>query len=137
MTKRILIADDHYVVQMAVFMILKEAFTDLFTDFASTYDEVKEKTASGNFDLIILDIVMPGSIYKAMIKELRTIQKDILILIFTSYEDDIALQYYEAGTNGFLNKLSTPNELILAIEEIFQKGHHFTQNIINQILEKK
>lgn len=137
MTKRILIADDHHVVRVGTFMTLREAFPNVSMDFAVNYDEVKEKVASKQFDLIILDIEMPGSIYRSMIKELKSLHSDIRILIFSSYDESVALQYYKEGVNGFLNKLSESTELITAVETILEKRNYYTAYIIEQMLEKK
>jgi len=137
MSKKILIADDHHVVRVGTSIIVKEAFQEVLIDFAATYDEVKQKLQAEDFDLIILDIDMPGTVYKSMIKEIKSIRNDVLILVFSSYEEDIALQYYKEGINGFLNKLSEPHEIISAIESIFQKGFYYSSYIMGQMVENQ
>lgn len=63
-------------------MLLENNFTRLFIHHAENYAEVKEQLVASRFDLIILDINMPGSIYKKMIKDLKNTQEDVLIMIF-------------------------------------------------------
>ncbi|MGD1317739.1 response regulator [Chryseobacterium sp. 2R14A] len=137
MEKKILIADDHHVVRVGTYIILKDAFADLSFDFASNFDEVKEKVAMKNIDLVILDIEMPGSKYKSMVTELKKLCEDILILIFSSHEESIALQYYNEGAHGFLNKLSEPEDLIAAVQSIFNKGFYYSSAIMGDILEDR
>jgi len=135
MTKKILIADDHHVVRIGTAMILEKNFNHFEVDFAETYDEVKQKIESEKYDLIILDIELPGSILKSMVKEIKAISPETFILIFTSYKENIALQYIEEGANGFLNKQSDPENFVKAVEAIFRDGYYYTTGIINEILK--
>ncbi|WP_126652322.1 response regulator transcription factor [Chryseobacterium aureum] len=135
MTKKILIADDHHVVRIGTAMILEKNLNYCEVDFAETYSEAKKKIESAKYDLIILDIELPGSIFKSMIKEIKGISEGSLILIFTSYKENIALQYIEEGANGFLNKQSDPDHFVKAIESLFKDGFYYTPEIMNELLK--
>lgn len=135
MTKKILIADDHHVVRIGTAMILEKNFNHFEVDFAETYGEAKNKIESEKYDLVILDIELPGSILKSMVKEIKKISEDTLILIFTSYKENIALQYIEEGANGFLNKQSDPDHFVKAIEALFKDGYYYTPEIMNELLK--
>lgn len=135
MTKKILIADDHHVVRIGTALILEKNFNDVEVDFAETYDEAKRKIESEKFDLLILDIELPGSILKSMVKEIKSISPETFILIFTSYKENIALQYIEEGANGFLNKQSDPEHFVKAVEAIFKDGYYYTSEMMNEILK--
>ncbi|OCA78149.1 DNA-binding response regulator [Chryseobacterium contaminans] len=134
MTKRILIADDHHVVRIGTALILEKNFDDFEIDVAATYDEVKEKVRDEKFDLIILDIELPGSTFKSMVKEIKKNNKDILILIFTSYKESFALQYIQEGANGFLNKLSDAETFVKTVEGIFKDGYYYTPEVLNEMM---
>ncbi|MEF9476658.1 response regulator transcription factor [Chryseobacterium sp. 1B4] len=135
MTKKILIADDHHVVRIGTAMILEKNFNYVEVSFAETYDEAKQKIESEKYDLVILDIELPGSILKSMVKEIKAISPESLILIFTSYKENIALQYIEEGANGFLNKQSDPENFVKAVETIFKDGYYYTSEMMNEILK--
>ncbi|WPO91724.1 response regulator [Chryseobacterium sp. HR92] len=135
MTKKILIADDHHVVRIGTAMILEKNFNHFEVDFAETYGEAKKKIESEKYDLVILDIELPGSIFKSMVKEIKIISENTLILIFTSYKENIALQYIEEGANGFLNKQSDPENFVKAIESVFKQGFYYTPEIMHEILK--
>ncbi|ATN06546.1 MULTISPECIES: response regulator transcription factor [Chryseobacterium] len=135
MTRKILIADDHHVVRIGTAMILEKNFDDIEVDFAETYDEAKQKVETEKFDLIILDIELPGSILKSMVKEIKMISEDILILIFTSYKENIAIQYIEEGANGFLNKQSNPKDFVQAVDTIFKEGCYYTPEIMKEMVK--
>ncbi|RQO36746.1 DNA-binding response regulator [Chryseobacterium sp. KBW03] len=135
MTKKILIADDHHVVRIGTAMILEKNFNHFEVDFAETYGEAKKKIESEKYDLVILDIELPGSILKSMVKEIKNISEDTLILIFTSYKENIALQYIEEGANGFLNKQSDPENFVKAVESVLKEGFYYTPEIMHEILK--
>lgn len=133
MNKKILIADDHYVVRLGTRMILEEQFSGIFIDFAENYEQVKQKLYAEKFDLLILDIDMEGSIFKFMVKELKSIQEDIMILIFSTYKEDFAVEYIQEGAKGYLNKLSTDEVLVKAVKSIFEEGYYYPLKVIEQL----
>lgn len=134
MTKRILIADDHHVVRIGTALILEKNFERFVIDFAETYDEVREKLRAVKFDLVILDIELPGSTFKSMVKEIKSISEETLVLIFTSYKESVAMQYIQEGANGFLNKLSNPETFVKTIEGIFKDGYYYTPGVLNEMV---
>ncbi|BAP33333.1 LuxR family DNA-binding response regulator [Chryseobacterium sp. StRB126] len=134
MTKRILIADDHHVVRIGTALILEKNFNEFEIDFAETYDEVKQKVETIKFDLVILDIELPGSTFKSMVKEIKSISEDTLILIFTSYKESVAMQYIKEGANGFLNKLSDSGTFVKTIEGIFKDGYYYTPEVLSEMV---
>ncbi|MGD1317756.1 LuxR C-terminal-related transcriptional regulator [Chryseobacterium sp. 2R14A] len=136
MNKKILIADDHSIVTFGTSELLKNHFNNIKIDCAKDYNEVKEKIRNERFDLIILDIEMPGSTYKFMIKEIKSIQKDILIMIFSSSKEIVAMEYIQEGADGFVNKLSSEKTLIKAVESIFEEGYYYPLKLINQVLNR-
>ncbi|WP_313089991.1 response regulator transcription factor [Chryseobacterium flavum] len=133
MTKKILIADDHHVVRLGTAMILEKNFNHLEIHHAETYEQVKEKVRQESFDLVILDIELPGSILKSMVREIKEICEDILILIFTSHKENIAMQYIGEGANGFLNKLSDSETFVKAVESVFKEGYYYSPAVLNEI----
>lgn len=71
---------------MGAMLTLEKKFKNFVIEYAENYADIKEKIRTERFDLLILDIELPGSIFKAMIKDLKSLQEDLLILIFTSYQ---------------------------------------------------
>lgn len=133
MKKKILLADDHFVVRFGTSMVLESHFDDIVIDYAETYDEVEDKLKSERFDLIILDIDMEGSLYKYMIKELKTIQQDILILIFSSSDESVAVEYIREGAEGYLNKLGSEKNIIKAVDAIFEDGYYYSSKLAHEL----
>ncbi|WP_228444676.1 response regulator [Chryseobacterium shandongense] len=74
--KNILIADGHYVVRTGTALVLKSKLQyHCNIDFAETYSDTKDMVSEKAYDLLIIDIDIPGSIFKAMVKDLKKKQK--------------------------------------------------------------
>jgi DNA-binding NarL/FixJ family response regulator len=135
MSNRILLVDDHLVVRTGVSIILEENFKDLTIFTAKSFPETISFVKENSVDLIILDINIPGGKNREMITDIRAFLPDVKILIFSAYnDDDYACQYIIAGANGYLNKLSSEETIVAAIDSIFKKGSYFTPEIISKIV---
>nr|WP_315027690.1 response regulator transcription factor [uncultured Chryseobacterium sp.] len=137
MNDRILIADDHYVVRAGTALVLESAYPKLTIDFAENYEQVKKMLASHHYNLLILDIDMPGTQYKKMISELKNIQKDLKILVFSGYDKDVAIQYIREGAEGYLNKQSSEEEIKNAVRAVIEKGYFYPVELIGLIIQNK
>ncbi|MEI3791268.1 MULTISPECIES: response regulator transcription factor [unclassified Chryseobacterium] len=135
MEKRILIADDHFVVRAGTALILRSAYPGLTIDSAENYGRVKEFLKTNHYNLLLLDIDMPGTKYTEMISELKNIQKDLKILIFSAYDQNIAIQYIRKGADGYLNKLGTEEDIKNAIKIILETGYFYPPELIPFIIK--
>ncbi|WP_027379770.1 response regulator transcription factor [Chryseobacterium daeguense] len=133
--KNILIADGHYVVRTGTALLLESKLQyPCKIDFAETYHETKEKVTKQLYDLLILDIDIPESIFKAMIKDLKKRQKQLKILIFSAYDENIGIQYIEEGAAGYLNKGASEFEILTSVSAIFEEGYHYTVNMMKKLV---
>ncbi|MDV7695761.1 response regulator transcription factor [Chryseobacterium soli] len=135
MTKYILIADDHDIVLAGTSLILESRIQDIIIHQAEDYPEAIDKISKQKYDLVILDINMPESKNKKMISEIKELDPDIKILIFSAYEEEIAVQYIKEGANGYLSKLSKVDEISEAVKKIFSEGYYYPSTIVNQLLQ--
>lgn len=136
MQKEILIVDDHLVVRTGVSIILEEKLKNIAISTTENYNETLGLLKKKKFDLIILDINIPGGRNTAMIQEIRDTQADVKILIFSVYEEDThACPYIIAGANGYLNKLSDKKKLTNAIDTILKTGNYLTPEIIKELVK--
>ncbi|WP_415328087.1 response regulator [Chryseobacterium sp. MMS23-Vi53] len=136
MSKNILIADDHDIVLVGTTMILESRIQDAEVDQAEDYPETLEKISRKKYDLVILDINMPESKNKKMISEIKSIDPDIKILIFSAYEEEIAAQYIREGANGYVSKLSKSDEISDAVKKIFSDGYYYPSTLVNQLIHE-
>lgn len=103
---RILLVDDHSIVRHGVSLLLKKAFEDVTILHADNFDELLVQLNQKQ-DLLFLDINLPGGNSTKMVEEIRSNYPDLLIMIFSAYDEArYALRYIHAGADGFLNKYS-------------------------------
>ncbi|MBA3447387.1 MAG: response regulator transcription factor [Pseudaminobacter sp.] len=89
---------------------------------AGNADEARRQLAGLDFDLMILDIMMPGETGVELTKSLRT-EKSVPILMLTALsETDSRIIGLEAGADDYLSKPFDPRELILRINNILRRG---------------
>ena len=135
---KILIADDHGIVRAGIRKILeKEIDLQIIGEAGNAY-EVLEFVNKKNFDLLLLDINMPGSGGLDLLRKVRKIKPQIKILIVSIYpEETFALNAFELGASGYLTKESTPEELVKAIDKINGGGkylsEHFGEKLASRI----
>ncbi|SFS89337.1 response regulator transcription factor [Sphingobacterium wenxiniae] len=135
--KKILIADDHSIVILGASIVIKENFPDVQILQAQSYDEVYQHLKQERFDLLLLDINMPGGNNIQVIKEILQIQEDAKILVFSSYEENIyALRYITAGASGYLNKNTAMSELNNAISSIMLRGKYMSEAVKDLYIQK-
>ena len=116
---KILIADDHPIVREGLKQILHEAPDMVVADEASNGQEVLEKVWKNNYDVVLLDISMPGISGLDILKQLKSHKPELSVLVLTMYpEEQYAVRVLRAGASGYLTKESAPDELINAIRKV-------------------
>lgn len=122
---RILIADDHAIVRQGLQQILQEKYTSASFGEASTGNEVLDKIKKEKWDLLILDITMPGRSCLEILKQIKleSIKVPVLILSMHS-EDQYAIRMLKSGAAGYLTKESAAEELLNAIQRVLS-GHKY------------
>ena len=131
---RLIIADDHTVVRKGLKQIFEETPDIEVTDEAPTGMELLEKIKKDSFDVVLLDISMPGRDGLDVLKVLKTDMPELPVLIFTMYpEEQYALRVLKAGASGYLNKESSPEELIDAIRKV-SEGRKYISPYLAELL---
>ena len=116
---KILIADDHAIVREGIKQILAEIPDKVTTDEAINGHEVIQKIWNNNYDLVLLDISMPGRSGLDILKQLKSEKPALKILILSMHpEEQYAIRALKAGASGYLTKESTPLELTEAIKKV-------------------
>ncbi|MEG0851400.1 response regulator [Flavobacterium plurextorum] len=131
-----LIADDHSVVRQGVSLIIKELFLNASIYMAGNFKDIFSKLNEVKIDLLILDVNFPDGNSINVLSEIKAIQPDIKILIFSAYDENIyAMRYLNAGASGYLNKETSEEEMKNAIDSMMLSGKYLTQNVKDRILD--
>lgn len=139
---RILIADDHTVVRYGMARIILEMFPEAITAEAENFSELLTALDGQKFDLLVLDINIPGGNNLQMIDVIRLRQPQVKILIFSGYDEQVyALRCLQAGANGYLMKQSPEEDIRRALTAVLQKEKYSSpavkQQLLNSMIEKK
>ena len=131
---RILIADDHPIVREGYKKILMSQPDMDVTGEAGNGQEVLDLIQKKDFDLILLDISMPGRSGLEILKELKSQKPHLPVMILSIYpEEQYAVRAFRDGASGYLTKASTPKELIAAIRKVSQGGRYVTEALAEKL----
>ena len=123
--KRIIIADDHAVVRTGLQLILDETSDLSITDEANNGQELLDKLGVNEYDLVILDISMPGKDTLDVLKEIKDKWPALPVVIFSMNPDDIhAIRMIRNGASAYINKETNP-EKIIEVLRIVVNGKKF------------
>ncbi|OGW41017.1 MAG: DNA-binding response regulator [Nitrospirae bacterium RBG_13_39_12] len=132
---KILIADDHSVVRKGVKHIISEFFEKVVAHEAVNSAEVIERIRKDDYDLVLLDIAMPGKDGLETLKEIKSERQKLPVLILSMYpEEQFALRAMKSGASGYLTKDSIPEELIKAIQKIIKGGKYVSESFSDELL---
>jgi two-component system, NarL family, invasion response regulator UvrY len=135
MTKRILIADDHSAIRAGVKQICVSEFSSIQFGEAINYDEVFQKLREGEWDIVIVDIDLPGKNGFDILSEIKAENLDVPVLIFSfHHEEQIALRALKMGAAGYLSKDEADLKLIRAINQIWAGQKYFSEFISVELL---
>ena len=131
---KILIADDHAVVREGLKLILTGMSGKLEIDGASNGPEVIDKITDTDYDIVILDISMPGKSGVEVLKEVKSIKPKLPVLMLSVYpEGQYAMRVLKAGASGYITKDSAPQELISAVEKICSGHKYITPELAEKL----
>lgn len=131
---KILIADDHSIVRKGLKQILSETPDMVVTDEAACGEEALDKALKNDYDVIVLDISMPGRGGLDVLKQIRTHKPKQPVLVLSMYpEEQYALRVLKAGAAGYLTKESAPDELITAIQKVSKGMKYISSHLAEEI----
>lgn len=135
MGKSTLVADDHAVVREGIKRIIEETADMVVAGEAVNGWEVLEKARGGDYDVVVLDISMPGKNGMEILKELKRERPGVPVLILSMHpEEQYALRALRAGASGFVTKESAPDELIAALEKVLRGSKYITSALAERLV---
>jgi len=131
---RILIADDHPIVRRGVVHLLKETFKSAQFGEAETSPEALGKVRQEKWDLLILDIGLPGRGGLDVLHELKNSAGSPPVIVYSMYpEQEFAVRALKAGAAGYLTKESAPEELARAIRKVLGGGRYVSDSLAERL----
>jgi len=131
---RVFIVDDHALLRRGIRDILTDGAGIAVVGEAGDYNDLRTKMRELQFDVLVLDVNLPGKNGIDILKTLREENPRIKVLILSMYpEDQYAVRALKAGAYGYLNKTSAPEQLLDAVAQIMA-GRKFITPEIAQML---
>ncbi len=131
---RILIADDHAVVRRGLRQILAEAFKRSVFGEATNSREVLECVWKEPWDIVILDLTMPGRSGLEVLKEIKRERPKLPVLILSMHpEDQFAVRLLKAGASGYMTKESVADELVGAVKKAIAGGRYVSITLAEKL----
>jgi DNA-binding NarL/FixJ family response regulator len=131
---RILIADDHAIVREGLKQIVAETSDMVVSGEAAEGQQVLELIRQGEWDVVLLDIAMPG---RGGIDTLRCLKQEkprLPILVLSMYpEEQYAVRTLKSGADGYLTKESAPEELVSAIRKVSRGGKYVSASLAERL----
>jgi two-component system, NarL family, invasion response regulator UvrY len=131
---KFLIVDDHAVFRRGMKETLGEAFAHVTFGEARTASEALDQVHRDNWDIVILDISLPGKSGLDILDEVRRLRPKLPILLMSVHpEEQYARRGLKAGASGYLTKDSVPEELKTAVRKIVGGGKYVSSTLAEKL----
>jgi DNA-binding NarL/FixJ family response regulator len=132
---RVLIADDHAVVRRGLKQILLDEYGALEVGEAGDAHETLRLAREEPWDIVVLDISMPGRSGLEVLKELKQTRPRLPVLILTTHpEEQYAVRVLKAGAAGYMTKESAPEHLVEAVRKVTAGGRYITPTLADLLV---
>ncbi len=131
---RVLITDDHAILRKGLMEILTENIGDVVCGEARNAEQAIAQVRSREWDLLILDIAMPGRSGVDLLRDLKKEKPQLPVLILSMYsEDQYGKRVLQAGASGYVSKDSPPKELIRAVRKVLAGGRYVSATMAEKL----
>ena len=131
---KIFIADDHEIVREGLKQIVGDTSNMVIAGEASNGHEVLSKVLKNDYDVVVLDISMPGINGLDVLKQIKSQKPKLPILVLTMHpEEQYAVRVLRAGASGYLTKESASDELITAIRKVSTARKYVSSSLAEKL----
>lgn len=133
---KVLLADDHNLVRMAIKALLADVEDIEIIDEAIDGEEAIEKAQTLKPDLLLLDLTMPKVSGVEVTRKLKEQMPDLKILILSMHQEENTInQLIEAGADGYLLKDLQKDDLVKGIKKVLEGEKYFGENVSKILIE--
>lgn len=130
----ILIVDDHAILRKGVIRSLEETKLSVSCDEASNAEEALLKVAAHKYDLVLLDISLPGRSGLDLLKQLSHDHPSLPVVILSMYpEEDYAIRALSLGACGYLTKENASEEIETAVQKVLSGGRYISPSLAETV----
>ncbi|MBB5350445.1 DNA-binding NarL/FixJ family response regulator [Haloferula luteola] len=127
---KILVVDDHAIVRKGMIALLKEEILGLEFDESGSTEAALHQVLAYPYALVIADITLPGRSGLDLLKDLRSTQPKLPVLIMSALpEKDYAVRAFKLGASGYLSKQSAADTLVTAVSRVLSGGRYVSPGL--------
>jgi DNA-binding NarL/FixJ family response regulator len=131
---KILLIDDHAVVRQGLKLILADQFKKAVFGEARNSAEALSRVVKENWDVVLLDITMPGRSGLEALRDIKRLRPKLPVLVLSMHpEDQFAVRILKAGASGYLTKESADEELVGAIKKVIEGGRYVSPSLAERM----
>lgn len=132
--KRVLIVDDHEIVRRGIAALLSEALPEVSLEEAGSYNEAVERLGTGSWDLVLVDIGLPGPSGLALVEEARRRWRGLPVLVVSgSPEREFATLCIRIGAAGYVEKSVAAGEMVAAVRKVLAGGRYISPALAERL----
>lgn len=133
---KVITADDHALIRQGIRHILDKTEDIRVLEEAENGHQLLRKLAAARFDVVTLDLNMPGMDAFEVIEKIKNITPEVKILVLTMFPDQqYGVQVMRAGASGFLNKSSDLTDLVTAIRLVYANKKYIGQSLASKLAD--
>jgi two-component system, NarL family, invasion response regulator UvrY len=131
---KILLADDHTVVRHGLMQILADEFKRATFGEARNTQEALDLVSKENWDVVVLDITMPGRSGLEVLREIKRSKPKLPVLVLSMHpENQFAVRVLKRGASGYMTKESAAVELVGGIKKILAGGRYVSASLAEKL----
>ena len=132
---RILIADDFPLFRRGVKDLLADGLGAVTVGECDNAHDLLEQIRHKKWDVVILDITMPGTTGTDALKQLKAEHPNLPVIVLSMHpEDQYAVRMFKAGAAAYLTKASAPEELVAAVKKVCAGGQYVSPSLGEKLL---
>jgi len=131
---KVCLVDDHTIVRKGLKQLMEDTADIKVTGEAGSASEMFTLLQNEHFDVVVLDISLPGRSGIDALKQLKDINQKMPVLILSMHPpEQYALRVMKAGASGYLTKESAPDELITAIKKVAKGKRYINAELAEEL----
>ncbi len=130
----ILIVDDHSIIRKGLKQILADAFPKAVFGEANDGNEALEQVGKQSWDIVLLDLSMPGKSGLDVLKQMVSSQPNVAVLVLSMHpEDQYAVRVLKTGAAGYITKNTASEEVIGAVQKVLAGGKYVSASLAENL----
>jgi DNA-binding NarL/FixJ family response regulator len=131
---RVLLVDDHAVVRQGLKQVLAESLPDATFGDAASADEALRMVRTAPWDIVVLDISLPGKSGIEALKELRAAHPRLPVLVLSMHpEEQFAVRALKAGAAGYVTKRTAARDVVAAVRKVLSGGRYVSASLAERL----